>query len=47
MALGGKPSENSLSRALRGIDAMSPELERRIQKILRDSEANTGENDHE
>ena len=47
MALGGVPSENSLSRALRGIDSMSPELERRIEKILTESEADAGGNSHE
>jgi len=34
MALGGKPSENFLSRCLRGIQPMSPQLERRIREIL-------------
>ena len=41
--LGGAPSENVLSRALRGIDQMPQALAQRIKKILRESEGDGGQ----
>jgi hypothetical protein len=38
LALGGNPSENKLSRVLRGIDPMALDLEERIREVLRENE---------